>query len=126
MIKLQNNFTTVEQSKRLLELGLPADSADCFYCKDANKSLVNFIRYLLPDDVKYSVRCSNHLMYDYLPCWSVGRLIEILCKCGIHYVDEGNLVFNFKQGRLNDIVSAFVDAIECNCKDGSIDFSKLE
>lgn len=29
MSKLQNNFTTPEQSKRLLELGVPADSADC-------------------------------------------------------------------------------------------------
>jgi hypothetical protein len=31
MKKLQNNFTTPEQSKRLLELGVPADSAD-LYC----------------------------------------------------------------------------------------------
>lgn len=31
MSKLQNNFTTPEQSKRLLELGVPADSADCFW-----------------------------------------------------------------------------------------------
>ncbi len=29
MKQLQNNFTSPEQSKRLLELGLPADSADC-------------------------------------------------------------------------------------------------
>jgi hypothetical protein len=29
MRKLQNNFTTPEQSKRLLELGVPVDSADC-------------------------------------------------------------------------------------------------
>ena len=31
MKTLQNNFTTPEQSKRLLELGLPADSADMFW-----------------------------------------------------------------------------------------------
>ena len=30
MKKLQSNFTTSEQSKRLLELGVPADSADCY------------------------------------------------------------------------------------------------
>lgn len=29
--KLQNNYTTPKQSKRLLELGVPADSADCYY-----------------------------------------------------------------------------------------------
>lgn len=31
MSKLQNNFTTSEQSKRLLELGIPTNSADCYY-----------------------------------------------------------------------------------------------
>ena len=31
MKTLQNNFTTPEQSKRLLELGVPADSADIYY-----------------------------------------------------------------------------------------------
>ena len=30
-MKLQNNFTTTEQSKRLLELGVPAWTADCFF-----------------------------------------------------------------------------------------------
>lgn len=29
MGKLQNNFTTPEQSKKLLELGVSVDSADC-------------------------------------------------------------------------------------------------
>ena len=29
MKNLQNNFTTQEQSKMLLELGVPADSSDC-------------------------------------------------------------------------------------------------
>ena len=33
MKKLQQNFTTTEQSKRLLELGVPADSADCYFEK---------------------------------------------------------------------------------------------
>ena len=31
MKNLQNNFTTPEQSKRLLELCVPADSADMYY-----------------------------------------------------------------------------------------------
>lgn len=36
MKTLQNNFTTPEQSKRLLEVGVPADSAD-FYWKHEHK-----------------------------------------------------------------------------------------
>lgn len=31
MKKLHNDFTTPEQSKRLLELGVPADSADMLW-----------------------------------------------------------------------------------------------
>ena len=40
MKQLQNNFTTPEQSKRLLELGVPADSADMFYNKYMSLSAI--------------------------------------------------------------------------------------
>ena len=47
-MKLQNNFTTPEQSKRLLELGVPADSADCYiYTYDGVKiSEIGILRKL--------------------------------------------------------------------------------
>ena len=38
--KLQNGFTTPEQSKRLLELGVPVDSADCYYLRDDSKKRI--------------------------------------------------------------------------------------
>ena len=47
MKKLQCNFTTPEQSKRLLELGVPADSADCFHPTNLQKILQNMLRLLL-------------------------------------------------------------------------------
>ena len=28
---MDKNFTTIEQSKKLLELGIPANSADCYW-----------------------------------------------------------------------------------------------
>ena len=37
MKNLQNNFTIPAQSKRLLELGVPADSADYYYDKEEIK-----------------------------------------------------------------------------------------
>lgn len=59
--KLQNNFTTPEQSKRLLKLGVPADSADCGIVedimhggreRDTNSSLLEVVqrvrRYIFP------------------------------------------------------------------------------
>lgn len=72
MKKLQNNFTTPEQSKRLLELGVPADSADCFWFDERDLMFLKDILY--SDEAKDGewVRAT-----DYTPCWSVGRLIEI-------------------------------------------------
>ena len=37
MKTLQNNFTTPEQSKKLLELGVPIDSADMFWAASDEK-----------------------------------------------------------------------------------------
>ena len=54
------NYTTQEQSKRLLNLGLPADSADCFY----KRHLGNVNEYfedpkLLPKGYNFSTWCGS-------------------------------------------------------------------
>ena len=77
MKQLQNNFTTPEQSKRLLELGVPADSADCCY---------EFFRGTTDPTYPFFLDCKFSEYHDVMddeglvtqPCWSVGRLIEIL------------------------------------------------
>lgn len=79
MKKLQCNFTTPEQSKRLLELGVPADSADLFYSKFECETFGNIPT--LCYDKKYSDIVPDGYEKDYLPCWSVGRLIEIYHIC---------------------------------------------
>lgn len=71
MKQLQCNFTTQEQSKRLLELGVPADSADCYYTA---YGLISVIMQNVNDkSFLCEVGCT--------PCWSVGRLIEIFNEC---------------------------------------------
>ena len=129
MKQLQNNYTTVEQSKRLLELGVPVDSADCYYlagekcprwlgipfykkcieislsdtnCKNAQKNLQNFKETKI------------------IPCWSVGRLIEIydICRC---YDGDWDEVYG-KETYIETYVSAIEEAI----LDDMLDFSKLE
>lgn len=74
MIKLQNNFTTPKQSKHLLELELPVDSADCFF------------EELFGDGINYPFIIQPYLnkseiFKQHLPCWSVSRLMEIYCIC---------------------------------------------
>lgn len=95
-MKLQNNFTSPEQSRRLLELGLPADSADCYWHfirRNEHALLRTELRWLEPPYVdKYTAFVDMAVGHDkyranrlktYLPCWSVGRLIEISIICGI-------------------------------------------
>lgn len=119
-MELQNNFTTPEQSKRLLELGVPADSADCFYeaLRGKNydesgswagwKSRPVVITYSIPDWSKHS---------DW-PCWSVGRMIELH---ELLFPEIDNFVIE-----KNDIplIERMVRYFEI-CKE-EIDFSKLE
>lgn len=78
MKKLQNNFTTPEQSKRLLELGVPADSADLYFpsFEKGDKSQPHLLY-----DMSYSKRVPIGYEKLYLPCWSVGRLTEITKIC---------------------------------------------
>lgn len=74
MIQFENNFTTPEQSKRLLKLGVPADSSDMNYHSAGNKFTIEHL--YLNKGRKYSDLATNFENLT-LPCWSVGRLIEI-------------------------------------------------
>lgn len=120
------NFTTPEQSKRLLELGVPADSADCY---NTTKHIG-----IIPDGATYKDvwqmsiwrdEDDNHI--EMYPCWSVGRLIEILeIILGSPWSDKELLG---KQGTLLErVVSDFEDVVKYKeiFKDNRIDFSKLE
>lgn len=114
MKKLNSNFTTPEQSKRLLELGVPADSADCFWFDERD---IFFLKdELYSDEAKDGewVRAT-----DYLPCWSVGRLIEIYCfAAGIEYIKI--CISEIPQ------IEAMIKMIEIAVTVKTFDFSKLE
>lgn len=115
MKTLQSNFTTLEQSKRLLELGVPADSADCYYDSWG----------------QIQWRQLNDLYHDffqkynyYTPCWSVGRLIEIAKICSkSRYALRGLFLF-LEDCEADECMSQVMDYFEiCNYQ---FDFSKLE
>lgn len=94
MKTLQNNFTTPEQSKKMLELGVLANSADCYYTKEEIEG--NIYWFDLHIKREYQPHTSLHasiIWGDTLPCWSVGRLIEISEICsGIKFerADDGS------------------------------------
>lgn len=80
MKKLQNNYTTPEQSKRLLELGLPADSADCYYLREHEDKVYLFQNQKESDNCISKIRLRIGLGHA-MPCWSAGRLLEIYEIC---------------------------------------------
>lgn len=113
MKKLQNNFTTPEQSRRLLELGVPEWTADLRYriCKVNDSILGN---PYLTKGKKYT---GSHLNSS-LPCWSVGRLIEIYKIVG---EEAGQCISCSKnQTQVDSLVQLYEENI------GLLDFSKLE
>ena len=59
MVKFQRNFTTPEQSKHLLDLGLPEDSADCYFHENRRKELESKLQVLNTALVQAKVLLSN-------------------------------------------------------------------
>ena len=143
MKKLQNNFTTQEQSKKLLDLGVPADSADMYY-----KQYSDAVVYVgevgdVPQGKTFyihepSLRHNNpegtwtwkdgeridlsgkvdELRKTDIPCWSVGRLIEI------YIIARGLDTAYLPIERTEDMIKYLIQLYEEKTKD--LDFSKLE
>ena len=142
---LQNNFTSPEQSRRLLDLGLPADSADCYWHfirRNEHALLRTELRWLEPSYVdKYTAFVDMAVGHDkyranrlktYLPCWSVGRLIEIELMCRekragqiarLYFTAEDNLIDADTIGQSN-ITESLIRYMESALY--NYDFSKLE
>ena len=114
--KLQNNFTTPEQSKRLLELGVPADSADYYLLRTHTKG-DTFIVEVLHDEL-YLKKDKFTNMLEYLPCWSVCRLIEIynLCAHGFYTLTKVP----------KDLIEHILSRYDWEIRHVGMDFSKLE
>ena len=115
MKQLQNNFTTPEQSKRLLKMGIPADSADMYY------HLANH-QYYMRDE--FSIK--QHDFFEFYknifyPCRSVGRLIEIMQICSIP-VTTWYIKSNSKQ----PVLEFLFNDLETSVVERNIDFSRLE
>ena len=111
---LQKDYTTPEQSKRLLELGVPVDSADCYY--DSWRQ----IQWRQLKDLDHDFfQKYNH----YTPCWTVGRLITISRVCST--LHENVYSFSFYKDT-EDNVEWAIRFIESGVKTGNMDFSKWE
>jgi len=112
--ELSRNFTTPEQSVLLMKLGVPMSSADCYYSNVGHRS----IRQGIETDENFFL---DHKL-KYLPCWSVGRLIEIYHKCCNDRILGSTIKFVNNIPPIDDILHG-IDAIYKYC--GGFDFNKL-
>ena len=133
MKTLQNNFTTPEQSKRLLELGVSADSADCFYScyiKTYSHSEYTEIIWIRPrfitddNNPNWNARLMDGTQ-TYLPCWTVGRLIEICLKCSTLEQRQVRFFCNGDDDYY-DFMAYTINILESGVITNHMDFSKLE
>ena len=101
-MKLQHNYTTVEQSKRLIEAGLPAETADC--CLERVEGT--------KDDRMVTVTEweENYDFYqeeDMFPCWSYGRLIELMEAYSADDIAKPQFFIGYNDHMVEDIVDWF-------------------
>lgn len=133
MKKLQNNFTTPEQSKRLLELGVPAWTADLYFYEEGCISNDDEPSGVIPYDEVYQDYRKEGVFSDYaeFPCWSVGRLMEIIDECALGENPNPNTgeypsTKKVKNKLCISYMEYLVKSIERAKQLGTIDFSKLE
>lgn len=124
---LENHFTTSEQSKRLLELGVPLTSADCV--RNPSTGMVFFIQEGRVTEGYLSLyKASRGHVAE--AAWTDGRLVEIAHICSgstLSYKEEIEELQKFqKENKCATFVEAVIMCIEDAISIGSIDFSKLE
>lgn len=110
MKKLNDNFTTPKQSRRLLELGLPAWTADFFYPTKKSDMPIVIV----------DIKVGFHLKYA-IPCWSVGRLIEIMKICS-----NGVATWYLRSTDKEPLIEQWIDFLESGLFEKDFDFSKLD
>ena len=67
------HYTTIEQSKKLVELGLNLDTADMFWATELE--IVVCAPYLTKSDCETLIPSCEE---PTIPCWSLGALIDIM------------------------------------------------
>ena len=125
MKNLKINFTTPEQSKQLLELGVPAESADCYYydwASDPEDETYGACIQWIDTTIGDNYQKFRDLEIAALPCWSVGRLIDISMTCTT--LPDEEWMFPFWKD-VQDNVEWAIKVIESAVRTEHIDFSKL-
>ena len=117
MDRLSRDITNIEQSKKLLKLGVPRKSSNFYFPLLVTQNG----GWKLSTEYTFKREVNEELHPSAIPAWSVGRLIQILeITVGAPWSDHQLLG---KQGTLLErVLSDFEDVVKFN----KIDFSKLK
>lgn len=116
MRKLPNTYTTIEQSNHIIELGVPASSADCTAYKTDNGEW----EYELGLDGSIRDNLFSYRNGYTIPIWSVGQLIKIIGKC------RAGLKFTtFITSEDSDFLGHVIGRLETLAANNEMDYSKL-
>ena len=105
------NYTSIEQSKKLLELGLSPESADMRWtpCQDEYKKwfVAENKRIVLNYDKKHCV-----------PCWSIGALLKLIPKhpkfnTALRIVDRETIIWAFECHAISEYEFSGSSDLEC-------------
>ena len=125
---MKNNYTTIEQSKKLLNLGVPEDSADMFY--DGDNTVVNILKDIfgsaeptpeLLEGVPFSELKQLKKYKNAIPCWSSGQLLKINSKC--RSLADHAVGIHLHANEIDELIDYHIKLFE---NDLLFDFSKLE
>lgn len=143
-IKWEDLYTSPEQSKRLMKLGLDSETADCVYCKYATKPArgdEDLNSVLEQEDGSWLYLDFHEDFHDIeggdILCWSLGALIDLMpgelkdyaCKDhsvdllihkeGVEYFDETGMQHG--PGFKSTLLDASVEMIEWLLEKGYIE-----
>lgn len=109
------NYTSIEQSKKLLELGLSPESADMVYpclmvSDDINKSL--FDKAVPLDTALHFMHTSLDCKKHDILCWSVGALLEVMPQKGMWALrEERSMDFQYSDiDKWTGVCESYLDA----------------
>lgn len=73
---MNTNYTTIEQSNKLVELGLDPGTADMYYYRDLLNNDKTYEIGILKH--RYNADTYSHKEGLTIPCWSAGQLMELM------------------------------------------------
>ena len=111
--------TSIEQSKRLLALGLKKETADMVHCPLHMSE--EHIYYLDPEvligSLRESVVANDEGYEDYIPAWSLSRIRELLknSQVTLSFFEDGDYVVVERYGVFQNILDQRVDMWDNLC-----------